>query len=599
MDFEQEVLKFKSLDFHPDQFEFLSECLDSHKICQRAVGLEQSLPKRLLYLGKPSGTAFPSRLVETKDIEERPVRYVALSHSWSSLSEAEKRSIKTTADNKTLRAQAVDISAFPGNYQAVMVMCRSFGYEYFWMDSICILQDDDKEWQDESVRMKHVYGAAVLTFALNTSQAIFDMVRSNKGALDWGDITDEYARSMFKIDLHAKRIFESGILGSRAWCFQERHLSPRLLHILDDRVVMYECAQATMATNAPDLFGFRSFRRTTSGEKFFQLESSLRKLAVNQRLIEIKNGARSGLRVHLEYWPGYLLEYQRRALFDNKDNLTALAGIAESMQAEGHWTYLSGIWKEDLPRGMLWESTALSQTSHKRFRPYHAPTWSWSSVDGSTRTVPELVNSHGGVFGICERHKRDPEPFISLISGISIRTAGTGLDVHVDPLPPGSALELEGILIRCKCRRLDDQHKITGLFKSERTSIVAEGTIAFDVDSEACDGPLWCLPLVEKHLKPGWVKEPALRDCLGIGLQKVSVETLPGRVRTESLGEGEGEGEELVDRSQRMDLVQAESLEDHEERAIDTFRRVGFVRLTLTEGAWTDHLSSLELLRII
>ncbi|OAP61506.1 hypothetical protein AYL99_03709 [Fonsecaea erecta] len=602
MDWEQQVAKFQTLDFHPYQFHPLAECLESHTICQRVVvDHENSLPKRLLHLDRPTGHDFPAKLVFTEDIKQKPVRYVALSHCWSHLSDAEKFAIKTTPDNQDLRARKVDVGTFPRNYQAVMVMCRSFGFEYFWMDSICILQDDDQEWKEESVRMRHVYGAATLTIALNTSQDIFSMDRSKKITPEWEAIRQQCAGTPMKNHVFMKRVLEGGILGTRAWCFQERHLSPRLFHILDNGVVFCECAEVSVFTNAPNLLGFRTNK--PQGQK----------LAITQRLVELINGSKTGLMVRMVYWHYYLLEYQRRALFDNTDNLTALAGIAESMQLHGGWTYLSGLWKGDLPRGMLWESTGfgrLPSETHKRFSHYHAPTWCWSSVNGSTRTVPELVDEkEAQVSDVYERDKQEPERdhyvHSSLVSDIYI--TGTSTELNVSPLPKGSALELKGLLISGRCgRRRDDlgvQREFTASDKEwwHDNGTYIKGSITFDVPSEA-PGPLWCLLLVKApNFDPGLRRARAWTTCLGIGLVKTnSSRARPGGMRMGHLGdEGKEEEEDVTDSVRRVDSMRMGSLQEDEEQAIHTFRRVGLMRLTITNARWEELLSHSQLLRII
>ena len=79
----------------------------------------------------------------------------------------------------------------------------------------------------------------------------------------------------------------------------------------------------------------------------------MNKLARARRLIEIPSEDASHPDILMSYWHQILVEYQNRALTYNEDNLRALAGIAEFMQARTDWIYLSGIWKHDIARGVL------------------------------------------------------------------------------------------------------------------------------------------------------------------------------------------------------------------------------------------------------
>jgi hypothetical protein len=119
MDFANELNKFSALDFHPSHFKGLSDCLELHDPCKRAVGLDHGLPRRLvvdLVESPLDAQPFNPRLCMTLHIEYRPVSYVALSHSWSTLSEPEKLSMITTTGNKDERLGAIDPQSIPSNY---------------------------------------------------------------------------------------------------------------------------------------------------------------------------------------------------------------------------------------------------------------------------------------------------------------------------------------------------------------------------------------------------------------------------------------------------------------------------------------------------
>lgn len=47
--------------------------------------------------------------------------------------------------------------------------------------------------------------------------------------------------------------------------------------------------------------------------------------------------------------------------------------------------YVTGLWKKDLLRGLLWHAPGFIDDSLHLIEPqkYRAPTWSWASVDGA------------------------------------------------------------------------------------------------------------------------------------------------------------------------------------------------------------------------
>lgn len=142
MDFQREFSHFSSLDFHPSNFKSLSDCLEHHDRCGKSDDLNTSLPRRLIDLGEPlaNNYIFEPKVILALDIKHTSVRYVALSHSWSTLSESEKLSMITTTRNQEGRCTSIDLREIPPNYQAVMIICRSFGFQYLWVDSLCIVQ---------------------------------------------------------------------------------------------------------------------------------------------------------------------------------------------------------------------------------------------------------------------------------------------------------------------------------------------------------------------------------------------------------------------------------------------------------------------------
>ncbi|EXJ92770.1 hypothetical protein A1O3_01322 [Capronia epimyces CBS 606.96] len=584
---ESEGLPIEALSFHPSRCLAFKQCLESHSYCNRNVGQADALPKRLVDMGEEG--LFRPRLVLTSELKQKhkdgskdkdkayanatatahPIKYIALSHSWSSLSQRDKKSLSTTRENESRHYNKIDVEAIPPNYRAVMHMCRALGVRYLWMDSLCIVQqptDDNRvDWDEEAGRMRQIYGAAVLTVALNTTQPLFKKTEKADQAdpadpanqavqadpAEW-DAIERECRLIDHIlwrPLFTKRILQGGIVGERAWCLQERHLSPRVLHLLDNGKFILECAQGGMVDNS------QRNPRVRRGEIPYSRGD---KLAITKRLVDIEyeyehGGKTISSSVLLSYWYDFWIEYSRRKLTVTTDNLAALAGMAESMQKLTAMTYLSGLWLEDLPRGFLWESTFASpgnRPEHTRFNTYHAPTWSWSSVDGPTRLVPELTPGNLGII--------DDEKKQFLVTAIS-------------PLVHGTAIQLYGILKQFACvssnnARHTPRHAPRDLDPGDQ-GILRQGSVVFDVPAEshqllkAQHGRLWCLPLVgsfeisDPAQRPGLPGLPDKKTCLGMGLAKVN--PMPGT-------------------------------------DMQTFRRIGLVRLTLKDGSWHDlkHLAT-------
>ncbi|KXJ84723.1 hypothetical protein Micbo1qcDRAFT_110726, partial [Microdochium bolleyi] len=44
-------------------------------------------------------------------------------------------------------------------------VCASLGFDHIWIDSLCILQDSEKDWEEQSAVMADVYKFAWLNIA--------------------------------------------------------------------------------------------------------------------------------------------------------------------------------------------------------------------------------------------------------------------------------------------------------------------------------------------------------------------------------------------------------------------------------------------------
>src|SRR5438034_1924444 len=55
--------------------------------------------------------------------------------------------------------------ALPKTFQDAVLLTRALGVRYLWIDSLCIIQDDEKDWKRENPKMGEVYQYATITIA--------------------------------------------------------------------------------------------------------------------------------------------------------------------------------------------------------------------------------------------------------------------------------------------------------------------------------------------------------------------------------------------------------------------------------------------------
>jgi len=61
------------------------------------------------------------------------------------------------------------MSLLPPAFRDAIDIARRLDVRYLWIDSLCIIQDDQLDWQTESARMSTIYQQALLTISAGLS----------------------------------------------------------------------------------------------------------------------------------------------------------------------------------------------------------------------------------------------------------------------------------------------------------------------------------------------------------------------------------------------------------------------------------------------
>ncbi|KAF5601695.1 het-domain protein [Fusarium subglutinans] len=356
---------------------WMRECVQNHSLCQPDG--EEPLPKRVVDVGPQDASRAPALYVSQGEIEP----YAALSHCWG-----KSNLLRTTTATLASRTQGIKWSELSTTFQEAILVTRDLGLRYLWIDSLCIVQDDAADWQ----RASHENGR----YLCLSSRHYFSywLVRrigwlvENTGNMElWGVsawIGDKYfARVELEKEAFTKGTVEArdGSLGypllTRAWCFQERILSARVLHYTPGGI-FYECRT-----------GSRCETRLGS-------EPSLKDVYAHE-LQKSKTGV---LEDRLRAWGTMLEDYTTKMFTFQIDTLPVLSSVARQFAGEGMGRYLAGLWEEGLISSLLWESRldadpdfgASRGNAIDLSRPgyFIAPTFSWASRVGPVKTLNQM-----------------------------------------------------------------------------------------------------------------------------------------------------------------------------------------------------------------
>jgi hypothetical protein len=305
----------------------------------------------------------------------------------------------TLAENKSRLRR----SKLPRTFKHFFAMAKIIGVQYVWIDSLCIIQDDDLDWQQESASMGQIYSNAVCTIAAESAkdckggiwlESGFRMVNGNSRQ----DITQQ--QNLENYISKCDQRFHKSALQKRGRSLIERELSPRILHFTFAHV-FWECRE--LKRDAPVLLGgcdsvigslagreASSYEWKNTSPRAFDMPLEARTpqhlLPVreqNSRALEAFNSRPSPNEetfAHLSFvWRDIIEEYSMREFSMLKDRLPALSGLAAEFQQSLNCVYMAGIWQDDL-HGLLW---AMDYNVPFVFDTLdEGPSWSWASVPG-------------------------------------------------------------------------------------------------------------------------------------------------------------------------------------------------------------------------
>ncbi|KAH7186956.1 heterokaryon incompatibility protein-domain-containing protein [Fusarium oxysporum] len=364
-------------------------------------------PTRLLKLVS-HGSDLSILLINTSD---KKYSYTALSHCWGSQKQAEKIPKLTRANFKERLSTAMSISDLTRTFQDAIEMTASLGFEYIWIDSLCIIQGDQVDWNQECGKMCVVYGGASLVLAAAYAKdgndglfaekevgrriefrspaghAIKAIVSAHKSDIDKHDIWKTGEQYWIADDLP---------LFTRAWAFQERMLAKRIVHFTNSELV-WEC-RSYATSECGDLID----ARTSWAE--FGLGKTIK--TKYQHVVDWGCDLE-----RLSFWNDIAAQYSARNITKNSDRLPALASIARQIDCCGMLgRYLCGVWENSLPHSLLWWSefkdlkhfprSDCQAPTHVRSTVKCIPSWSWLSVEGRVSMWGRAVKVLVGVIGI-------------------------------------------------------------------------------------------------------------------------------------------------------------------------------------------------------
>lgn len=336
------------------------------------------LPTRVIYVGEEGG---PSRLLESNGLR---APYCALSYCWGNT-----QAMVSTRASISGHLERIPVEVLPKTPREAIFAARQLGFQYIWIDALCIVQDDEEDWEREAARMQEVYYNARLVLCASDSDD-YDggLFRSRKNGLispvqltvpippnTWPGKTCMYA---FPAPANDRKREDSPV-DSRAWTLQERILSPRILYFGAD-MLRWECLTVKASETDPDgmleASGGQLYGITCRDRRILQGRTPNRR-TYQSFTTAAEQAAHRAYEASLPYkaWEKMIAEYSSRAVTKSTDRIPAILGLGRRLEAVLADEFVAGVWKGTFGlRSLCW-------TAIRAGRPVeHYPSWSWAST---------------------------------------------------------------------------------------------------------------------------------------------------------------------------------------------------------------------------
>ncbi|KAF2833836.1 HET-domain-containing protein [Ophiobolus disseminans] len=383
------------LDFEsrtPTYRRWLEECQKRHPKCRTMTDRNTIAANRMLEVRKTNQGQLLVKLVTPSGLDLYSMVYVVLSHVWGNVA----IDCKTTKRNLTQYTNiGISWDQLPRTFQEAVQVTAALDIRYLWIDSLCIVQDDEQDWQREAGKMASIFRRAALT--LSASNAPNSSEGSSLSSLLSPAVQFPPPEGLFPRfavrsriqDVNPKAAMCQGPATTRAWILQEKVLSQRVLHTTDTQMV-WQCATLT---ESEDGMVYRDEHVNHKDSAPWGLLDSHSSSAWHPK---------SDIRQYKCWWE-WVRSYTSRRLTYPSDQYAAFVGLVRLFQEMSGNEPLVGLWREDLHVHLAWECGKIPihvdwRTSREYDQPLmqhnpRKPSWTWMTYPHQTAEIRHFTTT--------------------------------------------------------------------------------------------------------------------------------------------------------------------------------------------------------------
>ena len=295
--------------------------------------------------------------------------YVTLSHCWGAWG-AKNNPVLLTANLHARQTEGLAWDLLPQTFQDAFKVASWFGWDWLWIDSLCIIQDSQSDWRAEAAMMDKVYQNAQINISADLGE---DSRAGCFSKRTKEDITPlEVAHQGAKGSWLATTENAFGWMGSttslsRAWIHRERQLSRRILHFTENELVWECCGLGKAGFASETMPGGAPFDQLFDGETKFQIEWSEAddpsEISAEARLVKVH-----------QLWNSTCEGLSKKSVTYASDMPVILSSVAKEMHRMiPDDSYACGLWRSTLPHSLAWCTDGVRPDGLDVI----APSWSW------------------------------------------------------------------------------------------------------------------------------------------------------------------------------------------------------------------------------
>ncbi|KAI0134348.1 heterokaryon incompatibility protein-domain-containing protein [Xylariales sp. AK1849] len=307
--------------------------------------------------------------------------YVALSYCWG----MDTQTTILTQNTKSDLLSGINPQHLDPTIRDSVTVARELGFRFLWIDALCIFQDDE-EWKTRELGiMDEIYRNATFTIVASAAKDVKEgFLHRRTSTLDQVGLVDRHPQPVFKfrvegsseegeekaVILRPKTMDDIEPWWERAWTLQEMLFSGRRLQFRGNQTIWLCHCTEPPAQECDGWLAAKDHSYTNYSDSDFKAITTM-----------MRNGNDSAQTSKvLSKWYDLVRVYSSRKLRYRDVRLPGISAIAREFASILGDQYICGLWKSDLPIGLVWFP---SRPQHPVSGVKSGPSWSWASYEGT------------------------------------------------------------------------------------------------------------------------------------------------------------------------------------------------------------------------